>query len=131
MNSSELKHKISLNLTHVLSIRTDTTFIWKITLNLIICTRLNARYKSRSEIKLPSQVNQCMYFIYEALGINNHQTKPFLLLNLSTRSVLIRDFSGLFGFLDFSSLLSKLFLEISGRSPSSKVSELALSDGLF
>lgn len=42
--------------------------------------------------------------------------KPFLLLDLSTLSVLILDFSGLVDFLDLSSRLSKLFLEVSAIS---------------
>lgn len=58
-----------------------------------------------------------------------HQTRPFFLLNLST---LIRDFSGLLVFLDFSSWLSTLFLETSGRQqPSWNVSVRPFSEGLL
>lgn len=45
-----------------------------------------------------------------------YHINPFLLRNLSTRSVLILDFSGLLVFFDLSSRLSKLFLETSGTS---------------
>lgn len=64
--------------------------------------------------------------------MRDYQTNPFLLLNLSTWSVLIRDFSGLFDFLDFSRRLSKLFLEASGRSVlNSDAFEVPLSDSLL
>lgn len=61
-----------------------------------------------------------------------HQIKPLFLLNHSRRSVLMRDCSGFTDFLDFSSRLSKLFLETSGRSgANSKVSEAPVSGGFF
>lgn len=61
--------------------------------------------------------------------IADHQTKHRLLLNLSTSSELILDFSGRSAALDFTTRLSKLFLEASGRWAASCVR--GLSEGII
>lgn len=87
------------------------------------------RYTIIASLEVINKVTYSQINASVKITIADHQTKHRLLLNLSTSSELILDFSGRSAALDFTTRLSKLFLEASGRWAASCVR--GLSEGII